>query len=82
MTLPTSEHLTPDEVELWASGLLSASRALHLAECAECLATGERERRLFVQLAQLQRFAPGAGFVERVLAKLRLPTPSGGFRSQ
>ena len=53
-------HLTPEEVELWATGLLSAARTFHLTECAECLALAERERKLLVELAQLQRFAPSA----------------------
>ena len=32
------------------------------------------------ELAQLQRFGPEFGFVERVMAKVRIPTPSGGFK--
>ncbi len=75
------EHLTPDEIESWAQGLLSAARAMHLADCLDCLATAERERKLFVQLAQLERFAPSAEFAERVMARVRLPTPSGDFTS-
>jgi len=74
------QHLTLDEVELWAQGLLPAARALHLSQCPACLATAERERKLFVELAQLQRFSPEFGFVERVMAKVRIPTPSGGFK--
>ena len=70
-------HLTPEEVELWATGLLSAARTFHLTECAECLAVAERERKLLVELAQLQRFAPSADFAEKVLAQVRIPTPSG-----
>jgi len=71
------QHLTPDETELWAQGLLPAARELHLAACAECRAAGERERKLFRELAQLPRFAPEFGFVERIMAKVRIPTPSG-----
>jgi len=51
-----------------------------LAECAVCLAAAERERKLFRELAQLERFAPSAEFVERVMANVRIPTPSGGFK--
>lgn len=72
-------HLTPDEVELWAQGLLGATRTMHLADCAECLATAERERKLLRDLAQLPRFAPEYGFVDRVMAHVRVPTPSGDF---
>lgn len=80
MSDPDLQHLTPDEIELWAQGLLPAVRALHLSQCPACLATAERERKLFVELAQLQRFGPEFGFVERVMAKVRIPTPSGGFK--
>ena len=79
---PDTRHLTPDEVELWAQGLLPAAHDAHLARCAECRTTAERERKLFRELAQLARFAPEFGFVERVLAKVKIPTPSGPhFRS-
>jgi hypothetical protein len=74
-------HLTPDEVVLWAEGLLPAARALHLSDCPDCLATAERERALFLQLARLERPAPSAGFADRVMGKVRIPTPSGGFKA-
>lgn len=76
---PIDPHLTPDEVELWALGLLDTARTMHLAECGECLATAERERKLLRDLAQLTRFAPEFGFAERVMAHVRIPTPSGDF---
>ncbi|MGH7614137.1 MAG: hypothetical protein ACREMW_08885 [Gemmatimonadales bacterium] len=80
MTQPSLHpHLTPDEVELWAQGLLGAARTMHLADCAECLATAERERKLLRDLAQLPRYAPEFGFVDRVMAHVRVPTPSGDF---
>ena len=74
------QHLNPEEIEQWALGLLPAARALHLAECPPCLATAERERKLFRDLIQLERFAPSPGFVERVMAQVRIPTHSGGFK--
>lgn len=77
MTDLTATHLTPDEVELWAQGLLGAARTFHLARCPECLGTAERERKLIVELAQLQRFAPSADFADKVLAQVRIPSPSG-----
>jgi len=78
---PDTVHLTPDEIELWAQGLLPAARDVHLAWCAECRQTAERERKLLRELAQLTRFAPEFGFVERVMAKVKIPTPSGGFKT-
>ena len=78
---PHTRHLTPDEIELWAQGLLPAARDIHVAQCAQCRAAAERERKLFRELAQLPRFGPEFGFVERVLAKVKIPTPSGGFKT-
>ena len=77
MSDPLMQHLTPDEVELWAQGLLPATRDAHLAQCTACRTTGERARKLIRELAQLTRFAPEFGFVERVMAKVKIPTPSG-----
>lgn len=68
------QHLNADEIELWALGLLPTARALHLTECPACLTAAERERKFFLELAQLERFAPAAGFVERVMSQVRIPT--------
>jgi hypothetical protein len=76
------QHLTPDEIELWAQGLLPAGRDLHVAQCGKCRAVAERERKLLRELAQLTRFAPEFGFVERVMAKVKVPTPSGKFEKR
>ena len=73
-------HLTPDEIELWATGLLGAARTMHLADCRGCLVTAEHERKLFRELVQLPRFGPEYGFIERVMAHVRVPTPSGDFQ--
>ena len=79
---PDTRHLTPDEVEQWATGLLSTTRAIHLAQCADCLAAAERERKFFRELAQLARLAPSADFADKVMAKVRIPTPSGGLEKR
>jgi hypothetical protein len=76
---PDTRHLTPDEIELWAYGLLPAARDVHVARCDECRATAERERKLFRELAHLTRFAPEFGFADRVMAKVKISTPSGRF---
>ena len=73
MTEPLLQHLTPDELELWAQGLLPAARDIHLAQCGECRVLGDRERKLFRELARLPRFAPEFGFVDRVMAKVEIP---------
>ena len=72
-------HLTPEETELWAQGLLGTARTMHLADCRRCLDSAERERKLLRELAQLPRFSPEFGFAERVMARVRVPTPSGNF---
>jgi hypothetical protein len=65
-------HLNAEEIELWALGLLPAARALHLTQCAECLTAAEQERKVFRELAQLERFEPAAGFAEKVMAQVRI----------
>jgi len=71
-----SMHLTTDEIELWAQGLLPAARAIHLADCSLCRVEAERERKVILELVQLPRFAPTAGFADRVMARVKVPTPS------
>ena len=72
-------HLTTDEIELWAQGLLPAARALHLSDCSLCRVESERERKVILELVQLPHFAPSAGFADRVMAKVRVATPSGDW---
>jgi hypothetical protein len=74
-------HLTTDEIELWAQGLLGAARAFHLADCSLCRELAERERKIIVELVQLARFAPSAGFADRVMARVKVPSPSGGIQT-
>jgi len=74
-----SMHLNTDEIELWAQGLLPAARAMHLADCSLCRVEAERERKVILELVQLPQFAPGAGFADRVMAQVKIPTPSGDF---
>jgi hypothetical protein len=81
MTHSHQSHLTADEIELWAEGLLGTVGALHLAECSLCREEAERERRIVLQLARLPRHAPQASFADRVMSHVRIPTPSGDFRS-
>ncbi len=77
---PDTPHLSPEEIQLWADGLLPAARALHVSNCLPCLEAAERERGLSLQLARLVHFAPSAGFAERVMSRVRIPTPSGERR--
>lgn len=74
-------HLTTDEIELWAQGLLPAARSLHLADCSLCRVEADRERKVILELVQLPRFAPSAGFADRVMAQVRVHTPSGDFQT-
>ena len=72
-------HLTTDEIELWAQGLLPATRAMHLADCSLCRVEAERERKVILELVQLPQFSPRAGFADRVMAQVKVPTPSGDW---
>ena len=76
-----TNHLTTEELELWAEGLLPATRTMHLTECTLCRAEADRERTLFLSLSQLTRLAPAAGFADRVMKQVRIPTRSGEFQS-
>jgi hypothetical protein len=72
-------HLTTDEIELWAQGLLPAARALHLSDCSLCRVEADRERKIILELVQLPKFAPRAGFADRVMAQVKVPTPSDNW---
>lgn len=74
-------HLTTDEIELWSQGLLPAARALHLSECSLCRVEAERERKVMLALVQLPHFAPTAGFADRVMAQVKVPTPSDSWKA-
>jgi hypothetical protein len=75
-------HLTPDEIELWAEGLLPTARALHLSTCDPCYKTAERERRFFLELANVARFAPTAQLAERVMARVKIEAPVEGMNGR
>jgi hypothetical protein len=75
----TTMHLTAEEIELWAQGLLGAARAMHLADCSLCLAEAEQERKVLLELVQLPRFAPSARFADHVLARVKIRAPSSEF---
>jgi hypothetical protein len=73
------QHLTTDEIELWAQGLLPAARTMHLADCSLCRSEADRERKIILELVQLPTFAPADGFADRVMAQVKVPTPSGDW---
>ncbi len=53
-------HLTTDEIELWAQGLLPAARAMHLADCSLCRTEAERERKVILELVTVDKTTVGA----------------------
>jgi hypothetical protein len=69
------DHLTPEEIELWAEGLLPAARTIHLSTCEPCLTAAERERKFFLDLVRLERFAPSAELADKVMARVHIETP-------
>jgi hypothetical protein len=52
---------------------------MHLADCSLCRVEAERERKVILELVQLPKFAPKAGFADRVMAQVKIPTPSGDW---
>jgi hypothetical protein len=74
-------HPEPEQLEAYAEGTIEiAQRAVlesHLLGCARCSADVEEWRGLFVALDALPPIEPSPGFVDRVMAGVRvLPTPS------
>ena len=47
----------------------------HLATCARCRADVEELRSLFAMLSSIPQHAPGAGFADRVMARVRVRRP-------
>lgn len=74
MTHPTRDHL-----EAYCGGTLAeAERAAvgsHVDQCSECRAEVEDWQAVFTALSALPRFAPRAGFADRIMARVRIPVP-------
>lgn len=72
-------HPTTDNLEAYAEGVIGpADRAViesHLISCPHCENQVEELRSLIHSLFSLPRFAPAAGFVDRVMARVRIPQP-------
>jgi hypothetical protein len=75
MTPAPGPHLSPDDVELWLSGILDAERTRHLDSCPECFDRAQAEREIVEQLAILPALAPGDGFADRVMARVTVADP-------
>jgi anti-sigma factor RsiW len=76
---PQEEHIPSESLQDYVEGVLSGRRAAwaaaHVAACEPCRNEMKGWERLFGSLAALGRFAPAAGFAERVLARVRIPAP-------
>ena len=46
---------------------------------ATSLVEADRERKVILELVQLPHFAPTAGFADRVMAQVKVPTASGDW---
>ena len=75
MTPVPGPHLSPDDVELWLSGILDAERTHHLERCAECFDRAQAEREIVEQVSALPLMAPSAGFADRVMAQVTVADP-------
>lgn len=72
-------HLVAGALQDYADGTLAGRRASrtrdHLAACEPCTNELQGWQRLLETLSALGRFAPAAGFAERVMARVRVPAP-------
>jgi hypothetical protein len=69
-------HLTPEAVErIGMGGEPGADEARHLASCNRCRHEVAELGSLQVRLAALVLLAPASGFADRIMARVRLPTP-------
>ena len=79
-------HPATETLEAYAEGTLeSGDRAVfesHLLGCERCQAEVEEWRSLFAALETLPRFAPGTGFANRVMARVRIPQPQAAWSAQ
>lgn len=69
-------HLSGEDLELWVTGELPATREHHLRSCPDCQALANQERLLVLQLERLPLFDPAPGFIERVLDRVDVPVTS------
>jgi hypothetical protein len=46
-----------------------------------CRVEAQRERKVILELVQLPHFAPTAGFADRVMAQVKVPTPSDSWKA-
>jgi hypothetical protein len=71
-------HLTPDDLDAWLEGRLSAGRTSHLETCSECLELARSEREIVDQLKSLPHLSPALHFADRVIAGAFRPTAVAG----
>ena len=71
------QHLTPDEVERFASARVapapSGARSEHLSACAHCREEVALLRALFVRLSDLEPSTPSRDFADFVMRRVELP---------
>ena len=72
-------HPAADRLEALLEGLLDDGERVvvesHLVGCSRCQTEVEELRALFGALARMQHFSPAPGFLNRVMARVRLPDP-------
>ena len=68
-------HLSADEIDAWLDATLAPERARHLDLCTECRERADVERELVQQLTSLELLSPAAGFADRVMQHVSVPSP-------
>ena len=76
-------HPESGELQDFIEGSLDKSSAAvlesHVLGCARCQKEITELRSVFSALARIERFSPGLGFANRVMAQVKLPEPSIAF---
>ena len=72
-------HIPVEDLQDYLEGTLSSRRTAranaHLSACEPCRIESQGWERLFGALTSLGRFAPAPGFAQRVMARVRIPSP-------
>jgi hypothetical protein len=75
MTPVSGPHLSADDLDAWLAGALPPAAAQHLAGCPDCRDRTSMEREIVGLLSTLPLMSPAPGFADRVMARVRVPTP-------
>ena len=73
MTLPSTKHLTADELDAFHTESLNRVVQLHLETCGECRQLVAADRRVVTELNRLPALNPRDRFADRVMSRVTIP---------